>query len=118
MRHLEEELQMACVKWFELQYHEYAKLLHHSPNGGKRNAREAARFKKMGTRAGFPDLVLLLPRRNRHFLCIEMKAGKGRSTENQIEYGKLVEANGGEYHVCRSLEEFMEIINEYLWKDG
>ena len=38
MRHIEDSLQKSCVSWFSLQYREYAKLLHHSPNGGKRNA--------------------------------------------------------------------------------
>lgn len=33
--------------------------IHHSPNGGARDAREGANFKLMGTKAGFPDLSCL-----------------------------------------------------------
>ncbi len=83
MRHEEEALQMQCVKWFEMSYPAFKGLLHHSPNGGKRNLREAARFKAMGTRAGFPDLALLVPRRGRYGLFVEMKSGHGRQTAEQ-----------------------------------
>lgn len=61
MRHIEENMQIACARWFGLQYPRYAQLLHHSPNGGRRNYIEAARFKAMGTKAGFPDFVLFHP---------------------------------------------------------
>ena len=33
----------------------------HIPNGGSRNVIEAAKFKKMGVKAGVPDLQLLVP---------------------------------------------------------
>lgn len=48
MRHLEDKLQKACVKWFDYAYPKYRLTLHHSPNGGKRNSIEAAKFKQMG----------------------------------------------------------------------
>ena len=113
-RHLEEDLQVRCVRWFELAYPDLALLLHHSPNGGRRNAREAARFKEMGTRAGFPDLVLLVPSGEYHYLCIEMKYGRGRQTERQRAYQQAVEANGGRYAVVKSAEEFITITKTYL----
>ena len=112
-RHDEEDLQIACVRWFDLQYPQYRNLLHHSPNGGKRNVREAARFKAMGTRAGFPDLLLLVPRQPYNFLAIEMKASKGRQSDNQKQMQADMEAQGGIYVVCRSLDEFIGIIKAY-----
>ena len=112
-RHDEEDLQIACVRWFDLQYPQYRNLLHHSPNGGKRNVREAARFKAMGTRAGFPDLLLLVPRHPYNFLAIEMKTSKGRQSDNQKQMQADMEAQGGIYVVCRSLDEFIAIIKSY-----
>ncbi len=56
MRGQEDRLQIACVRWFRIQYPEH--LIHHSPNGGKRNAIEAKKFKDMGVVAGFPDLFI------------------------------------------------------------
>ena len=94
MRHIEEDIQMACVKWFDYTYPKLSKLLHHSPNGGKRNVREAARFKRMGVRAGFPDLILLYPVKMFNCLCIEMKSDKGTQTINQMEWAELVKRAG------------------------
>lgn len=116
MKHNEDYLQMSCVRWFGLQYPEYARLLHHSPNGGYRNAREAARFKAMGTRAGFPDLILLVARGGYHFLAVEMKTDKGKQSEFQREYERLITEQGGIYYVCRDIESFISIVNGYMQK--
>lgn len=109
MRHEEDNLQMACVRWFGLQFPGVAKLLHHTPNGGRRNAREAARFKAMGTRAGFPDLILLLPSADGRFrfLTIELKTKAGRQSDHQKDYERLITEHGGKYVVVRSVEEFI-----------
>lgn len=114
MKHDEDELQIACVKWFSMQYPKLSKLLHHSPNGGRRNAREAARFKKMGTRAGFPDLILMYPAKGFHGLCIEMKTATGRQQATQKEWQKQLESVGYKYELCRSIEAFIAITKDYL----
>lgn len=114
MKHIEEHLQESCVRWFDLQYPQYRLLLHHSPNGGRRNAREGARFKAMGTRAGFPDLILLKPSISGHFLAIELKTDKGRQTESQQEMEKAVVAAGGRYAVVRSFDDFHNIVDFWL----
>lgn len=114
MRHLEENLQIVCVRWFAMQYREYATLLHHSPNGGKRNAREAARFKEMGTRPGFPDLLLLHPNGNYHFLAIELKTDKGRQSHYQRQWQDMIEREGGMYVIIRSLQQFIDTVDTYM----
>lgn len=114
MRHLEDSLQKRCVMWFSLQYREYAKLLHHSPNGGKRNAIEAAKFKAMGVRAGFPDLILCVARQGYHGLFVELKTAKGRQSDNQKYYQAVLEEQGYKYVVIRSIEDFIATINEYM----
>ena len=117
MRYKEEQTQVACVRWFGLQYPEYALLLHHSPNGGYRTAYEGKAFKSMGTRAGFPDLIFLLPRGKHPFLCIEFKTDKGRQSESQKAYQQAVESVGAVYAVCRSFDEFKSTIENYLKKN-
>ena len=116
MRYREESLQTNCVRWFGLQYPEHALLLHHSPNGGYKTAYEGAAFKRMGTRAGFPDLILLLPKGEHPFLCIEFKTEQGRQSESQRAYQQAVESVGARYEVVRTAEEFIKVINEYLTK--
>lgn len=114
MRHEEENLQIRCVEWFGLAYPAIRDLLHHSPNGGRRNAREGARFKAMGTRRGFPDLLLLYPSKGYHGLFIEMKSEKGRQQPSQKEWQTLAERVGYKYVICRSLGGFMDEVNGYL----
>lgn len=88
--------------------------MHSSPNGGKRNAAEAAKFKEMGTRAGFPDLIFLKPSKSFNFLAIELKTANGRQSEHQKEYQREFERIGAKYVVVRSLDEFISIIDEYM----
>lgn len=113
-RHIEDSLHIACVKWFSLQYPKLARCLHHSPNGGKRNAREAARFKEMGTRPGFPDLFLMFPNKAYHGLFIELKSPKGTVQESQKEFKELSESLGYRYGLCRSIEQFQELVKSYF----
>lgn len=114
MIHAEDRMQISCVEWFSYAYPKLAKLLHHSPNGGKRTAFEAKIFKAMGTRAGFPDLILLFPSGKYHALLIEMKTATGRQSKSQKEYQKLVEYAGYKYVICRSFDEFRKVINDYF----
>lgn len=114
MRHLEDQLQKSVLTYFDYKYPEYRLLLHHSPNGGKRNAIEAAKFKQMGVRAGFPDLILLVPNKFYTFCGIELKAKNGRQSEHQKEYQREFERIGAKYVVVRSLDEFISIIDEYM----
>lgn len=117
MRHEESRLQQACVRWFSLQYRDIRELLFAVPNGGYRNAREAARFKMEGVRAGVSDLILLLPRGGYGALCIELKTDTGKLTALQKEWLKKAETAGNRCVVCRSLEEFIEEVKNYL-EDG
>jgi hypothetical protein len=112
--HKEEDMQLRCVKWFDYQYPNLRLHLHHSPNGGKRNEREGARFKAMGTRAGFPDLLLLHPNKFYPFMGIELKTEKGYQSPTQKEYQKMFEELGAKYIVVRSLDQFIEEVKNYL----
>ena len=114
MKHTEENTQMACVRWFAYAYPKLTPLLHHSPNGGRRNAREGARFKAMGTRKGFPDLALFFPSIPFHGLFVEMKTAHGRQQPSQKQWQQLAEWAGYKYVVCRSFDDFRTEIVKYL----
>lgn len=69
----------------------WSKHLFHVPNGGRRNFKEAARFKGLGVRPGIPDFVLALPAGPYAGLYLEMKSrgdrGKrGSPSVEQLEY--------------------------------
>lgn len=114
MKNQEERLQIECVRWFDMQYPEYRLLLHHSPNGGWRTAAEGSIFKRMGVRAGFPDIVLLLPTDEYTLLAIEMKADKGSQRPSQKEWQRVAEKYGIHYEVCRSFDEFYAVITKHI----
>lgn len=114
MNHIESKIQQNCVKWFRLQYPKYDKLLFAVPNGGARNKREAGIMKGEGVTAGVSDLILLLSRKGYGALCIEMKSPGGRQEKSQKEWQALVEMNGNKYAVCRSVNEFITQVNEYI----
>lgn len=128
-RHEESRLQESCVTWFRLQYPKLALLLFAVPNGGKRTHRtivragrvityspEAKQMKKEGVTAGVADLILLTPSNGYASLCIEMKTTEKGSEqrESQKVWQQAAEGAGNKYVVCRTLEEFMAVVKEYL----
>ena len=44
-------------------------------------------------------------------IFLELKSEKGRSSPEQAAFGKLVEMQGCEYHIVRSIEEMEEVLN-------
>lgn len=111
----EARLQQACVRWYRLTHRDYP-VLFHIPNGGRRNAREAAHFKAEGVVAGVPDLFLAAPRGGYAGLFIEMKAGRNTESEQQKKVRALLEQAGYRCTICRSLDEFVQVVDGYLDK--
>lgn len=110
----EHQTQVACVNWFRLKYPKLRKVLFAIPNGGRRDKKTGTTLKEEGVVAGVADLILL--RRNQKYgaLCVEMKTKSGNQSDTQKKWQKEVEATGNKYVVCRSLDEFMKEITDYL----
>ena len=87
------------------------------PNGGYRDRRTAAKLKYEGVLSGVSDLILLKPNINFHALLIEMKVTEkySRQSSEQKEWQKeLTSLNEYKYVVCRSIDDFMREVNDYL----
>lgn len=85
----EDQEQVTLFNWAEMQSGKYPelRLMLHVPNGGKRNAAEAARLKAQGVKPGVPDIFLPIPRQGKHGLWIELKRREGgRLSEHQTEW--------------------------------
>jgi hypothetical protein len=95
--------------WFRLQYPQY--LCFSIPNGGARNAREAGIMKGEGVLAGVSDLIIVA---NNKILFVEMKTEKGKQRKTQEEFQEKIENLGFNYLICRSFDDFMKQINDYL----
>lgn len=112
----EDRLQEACVKWFGARWPRYRLLLHHSPNEGMlpKGRTDGAKRKRMGVRAGFPDLVLMMPDGCYSYLAIELKTDEGRQSFAQKAMEEDMVAVGGCYRVVRGLDEFIKVVGEYV----
>lgn len=86
-------------------------LLFAVPNGGFRNKAEAAKMTATGTKAGAPDLVLLL---NGKFIGIEVKTPNGVQSPKQKTFESAIVANGGSYFIVRSLSDFLVLYSRFL----
>ena len=84
----EEEAQQLVIRWADAHVDEWPELrwLHHSPNGGYRHKATAARLKSMGCRRGYPDLVLNIRRGCYTGMALELKVGRNKPTEAQLEW--------------------------------
>lgn len=108
--------QAALFRWAE-----YARarlpelsLLFAIPNGGHRNKVTAARLKAEGVKRGVPDVCLPVARGGAHGLYIELKAGSGRATVEQIGWIRALRRQGYAAKVCRGWEETRDAIERYL----
>lgn len=95
-------------KWPEL------KLLHHIPNGGRRNAKEAAKLKRMGVLAGVADLHLPVARAGYIGLYIEMKHEHGHLLDSQKEFMKMAALWDNFCVVCYSAADAIEVLESYM----
>lgn len=135
----ESSLQQACRRWFDCQFPQLSQILIAVPNAQKRDLKvvrtkygyrticpSAQRQKDEGLRAGVSDMLLLKP--NAYFGClgIEMKTetiryenGRARKIRTyqepaQKEWQKIFEASGNKYVVCRTIDEFIRTVTDYL----
>lgn len=104
MNHPEDALTTAAMRWLDLMGNVHGFLAWHVPNGGKRNACEAARFNGMGVKAGIPDIHIV---KDGRLYLIELKAGKGTLSEIQKQRMERLIECGALCIVCRSLDEVM-----------
>lgn len=90
-------------------------LIVHVPNGMASNAREGARFKRMGLMKGFPDFFVPYARNGKHGLFVELKrkAGAYVKPEQQAWLDLLNEA-GYKAIVCRGADCAIREIENYL----
>jgi len=125
--HKEDDLQEHCVRWFKYSYPDI--IILSIPNGGSRNAIEAAKLKHTCTLAGVADLFIMKNKwedvdlepvgytetyLKSNGLFIELKVGKNQQTTAQLEFMENAQKAGYSYQICRSIDEFMQIVNEYL----
>ena len=125
-RHLEDDEARALIRWRDLHARRYPQLalLFAIPNGGKRNAREGARMKGMGVKAGVSDYLLPVPagpfeQPPQHYgLWLELKQGKGKPTVAQAEWLTAMIGQGYAAEVAHGWVNAARKICDYLGIKG
>jgi len=113
MKTTEHEIQVACVNYFRLRYPKG--LIYAIPNGGHRNVIVASKLKAEGVLSGVPDLHIPIAKKGFHGLYIELKNGKaGKVSDNQKTIMEKLQSEGYRCEVCRSFDEFRNVVNDYM----
>ena len=111
----EAKIQASAVEWLWNTHPETRGNFIHIPNEGNRNSKvDGAMRKSLGLVAGAPDAFLFMPRQGKHGLAVEFKTETGIQSDAQKAFQARLEQNGYAYQLCRSLEQFKIIIDEYL----
>ena len=102
MQKSESKIQQEIVIWYRNNNLNNNNIIFSVPNEGK-NAKEQMFKKATGLMSGISDLIVI---NNGKVLFIECKDSKGKQSDKQKDFQNIVELQGFEYHLVRSLEEF------------
>lgn len=106
----EDYLQNQCWIWFTNNHRDKG-LFVAIPND-ESNPVQSKRKRLTGRFKGAADVVLIL--NQGRVVWVEFKLPKGRQSEAQIRFESLVTELGHQYHVCRSIEQFKELVKTIL----
>ena len=108
----EARLQESVCQYLALQERCGRLLWFHVPNSGQHHVSYRVKMKRLGLRAGVPDLCII-PKAGP--VCfVELKAGKNAETEGQEAWLQKLPDYGCPVAVCRSLEE----VQQFLFETG
>lgn len=116
--------QIAVIAWARAQAKAFPsrypglEWLHCSLNGVRLTATQARIAKAMGMTAGIADLLLPIPIGQFHGLFIEMKAAKGRPTQEQLEFLNHMGSVGYMTAMCFGAVAAIDTIKGYYAHGG
>ena len=109
MKQEEHKLQCVLVKYLDYMGYDFFAI----PNGGLRNVKVASKLKAEGVRSGVADLFICKSNGLQHGLFIEVKYGKNKQSETQLEFERVAKKHGYEYKLVYSLDQLMEVLKTY-----
>lgn len=112
--HVEHDLQCAEVRYIRGAHPDLSGVFFSVPNGTNRTGKQTNWLKEEGLLPGVSDMILLHPNSLHAYLCIENKTAKGKQQPEQKVFQQAVERHGGKYIIIRSIDEFMQAIEQYL----
>ena len=109
----EQQLVFEWARWNKNKY-PGLEMMYHIPNEGKRSASTGSRLKREGLKSGVSDICVPVSRCGYHNLYIELKSGKNKATESQLEFIRGINENGGKALVVYEAENAIEVIQAYF----
>ncbi|MGL5064680.1 MAG: VRR-NUC domain-containing protein [Microcoleus sp.] len=106
--------QIELIKWCAMHPDPRPSSIYAIPNGEKRSPKTGAKLKRLGVKAGIPDLFLSVAAQGFHGLYIEMKKKGGRISDDQKIQIQILKLEGYRVEVCWSKEEAIAVICDYL----
>ncbi|HEI9812444.1 TPA: VRR-NUC domain-containing protein [Serratia marcescens] len=116
-RQPELEEQAALIEWADKTVIDGIRIgdyLIHIPNEGRRGPKAARDAKRLGVRAGVPDLFLVLPRGGYAGLWVEMKSIRGISSSVQIKWMDKLVCEGYAVALCNGFLVAKTYIEKYI----
>lgn len=106
----EAQEQIVFVQWLDIMQIPY----YHVPNGGFRTDSEGAKFKRMGVKAGIPDICIVRACGKYHGAYIELKRKGGATSKSQVDWLEILANEGYYVKVAFGADEAMLATKEYL----
>ena len=110
----EDELQISVAELLDLLAHGWKFMWYHVPGGGHMSVAMGAKRKRMGAKAGCPDIHIDME--GGRTFKIELKTEKGRMSEAQKEWKRNCKQLGIPYYICRSVDEVIEVMEKEFGK--
>lgn len=108
--------QQLVFEWASWNKNKYPGLetMYHVPNEGKRSASTGRRLKREGLKSGVSDICVPVAKSGYSNLYIELKTGKNKATESQLEFIGGINKYGGKALVVYEAENAIEVIQAYF----
>ena len=114
----EDELTRACAEWVEIMRFadDRYNLVFSVQNERHVSPQEGARWNKRGRKKGVSDWIILCASKNNMYTgaAIELKAGKNKATEEQMEFLNCAYKHGNMSAICRSFDAFQKVVTQYM----
>ncbi len=107
----EESLQSTVADWLDLMSDRMDFVWFHVPGGGHMSVAMGRKRKRLGAKAGVPDIFVHY--RGGLAMQIELKTEKGRLSKSQKEWQSRCEDLQIPHHVCRNLAQVQIWVNRY-----
>ncbi len=110
----EQAAMIAIFDW--VRWNKFDKFIWHTANERQTSIQSGALLKRMGVKSGVSDITISKPSRGYLGAYMEVKIGKNKATQNQINFLKDREEEGYYTSVIWGVDETIERIKWYLGK--